>query len=108
MKTFVYIAAPYTRPDPIINTQLAVSVADELLARGYVPIVPHLTMLWHLISPRPIEEWYAYDIDVMSRCDAVLRLPGESVGATAEVDAANLLGIPVFFTIDELASAFPQ
>lgn len=58
MKPLIYIAGPYTCPDPVLNTRKAVAVAESVLALGGAPVVPHLTMLWHLISPKPVEEWY--------------------------------------------------
>lgn len=61
-----------------------------------VPLVPHLTLVWHLVVPRPIEFWYAYDLKLLGRCDAVLRLPGDSTGADAEELRARELGLPIF------------
>lgn len=103
MKPLIYLAAPYTNPDPVMNTRTAIRVATLLVDDGRcTPIVPHLTMFWHLVAPRPIEYWYAYDLEVMARCDYVLRLAGESTGADAEVKEAHRLGIPVVYDIDEL------
>ena len=91
----IYVAGPYSVPDPVANTYRIVKIADELLAAGFVPIVPHLSLAWHLISPKPYETWIAYDRQLLLRCDAVLRVPGQSTGATAEVEFAAELGIPV-------------
>lgn len=96
VKPLVYVAGPYTRPDPITNTQAAVDVAEAVHAAGGVPLVPHLTMLWHLISPHDLDFWYAYDLEVMRRCDAVYRIPGDSTGADAEIADANERGQLVF------------
>ena len=102
-KPMVYLAAPYTNPDPIVNTRNTIEVATRLVEDGRVtPIVPHLSLLWHLVTPRPIEFWYAYDLEVMARCDFVVRLAGASTGADAEIKEAERLGIPVFYDVDEL------
>lgn len=94
---WVYIAGPYTNPDPIIGTRNAVLVADEVESWGMVPIVPHLSMLWHLISPHEdIDFWYHYDMRLLKKCDALLRLPGASTGADAEVERAEFWHKPVF------------
>lgn len=61
-----------------------------------LPLVPHLTLLWHAVEPRPPEYWYAYDLHLLRRCDAVLRLPGASRGADVETAEAASLGIPGF------------
>lgn len=103
MKPMVYLAAPYTNPDPIVNTHETIKVATLLVEDGRVtPIVPHLSLLWHLVTPRPIEFWYAYDLEVIARCDFVLRLAGISTGADAEVKEAERLGIAVFYDVHEL------
>lgn len=57
-------------------------------------------MLWHVICPRPEQYWLDYDIEWLKRCDALVRLPGESAGSDAEVAIARDLNIPVFFGVD--------
>lgn len=97
MKPLVFISGPYTHPDPITNTRHAIVTGSQLYHRGHVvPFIPHLTMLWHLVTPQPVEYWYELDLHHLERCDAVLRLPGESTGADREVTHAHELGIPVF------------
>lgn len=90
----LYLAGPYTRPDPIINTHAALQVATILFERKlYVPHIPHLTLLWHMVTPRPIAFWYDLDEHHLMRCEAFVRLPGESTGADLEAEAANRLGL---------------
>lgn len=98
----VYIAGPYSRPDPCENTHKAVAAANEVWDAGLIPVVPHLTHFWHTMTPKPYEQWLAYDLEIMRRCDAVLRIPGESSGADAEVAEADRLGIPVFLSMEGL------
>lgn len=103
MKPLVYVAAPYTRPDPCENVHRIVKLGTRLVEEGVVtPILPHLTMLWHTIDPHPVDFWYAYDLEVMRRCDAVLRLSGESTGADAEVKEALEIELPVSHSISSL------
>lgn len=80
----VYIAGPYTLGDTALNVRRAILAADEVWAAGFLPYVPHLDHLWHLVSPKPISTWYAMDIGWLRVCDAVLRLQGESEGADIE------------------------
>lgn len=96
-KPLIYIAGPYTKPDPIENTRNAVRIA-ELIERSddCAVVIPHLTMLWHLISPANIEKWYERDMHLLERCDALMRLPGESYGADKEVAFAVSHNIPTF------------
>jgi nucleoside 2-deoxyribosyltransferase len=102
-RPLVYLAAPYTHPDPVANTHAVIALASELVDEGLVtPLVPHLTLLWHLAAPRPLDFWYAYDVAMLHRCDALFRMEGASSGADREVDFATTHGIPVFTSREEL------
>lgn len=98
----VYIAGPYTQGDPVLNVRAAIQAAEEVLAAGHSPYVPHLTMLWHLVAPHPVADWYAHDLDWLAVCDVVLRLDGESAGADAEEQAAREARIPVVYKVAAL------
>jgi hypothetical protein len=98
----VYLAGPYSRPDCVENTHNTIKAADRLWAAGLVPYVPHLSLAYHLVSPKPYADWLAYDLHWVAACDALLRLPGESAGADGEVRHAEELGIPVFLDESEL------
>ena len=95
----VYVAGPYTKPDPVQNTHRMIRIADALLDLGVVPIVPHLTMFWHLLCPRPYGDWLEYDLRILARCDAMLRVPGESAGGEQETDEADRLGLTVLYPL---------
>lgn len=96
MRLLLYVAAPYTRPDPVWNTSRAIRCATAIYDDGYwVPIVPHLSLVWHLIEPRPIEHWYDYDLCILAHCQALVRLPGESTGADRETAWANQHGLRI-------------
>lgn len=87
----LYLAGPYTRPDPVVNTNAVCRVATLLFeTTNWVPFVPHITLMWHAITPRPIDFWYELDIHHMLRCDAIVRLPGDSSGADNELREAQL------------------
>lgn len=92
----VYIASPYTLPEPIANTRRAIDAFNVLADAGYTPFVPHLTLLCQLVEPREPEWWYAHDLELLARCDILLRLPGESWGADQEVEFCRENGILVF------------
>lgn len=98
----VYIAAPYTHPDPIVNTRNAILAGEEVSNRGHIPYIPHLNLLWHMVAPHEPSFWYAYDLCWLPLCDALLRLPGASEGADREVEQAKALGMPVYYSIEEL------
>jgi hypothetical protein len=97
----VYVAGPYRKPDPCANTRAAVDAADYLLSfRGLpfeiVPFVPHLSHLWHTMSPKPDQFWLDYDLHWLRHCDCVLRLPGESSGADKEEQVALGMALRIF------------
>lgn len=73
----------------------SLSIADAILDAGSIPVVPHLTLLWRLISPKPYQRWLEYDQHLLARCDVVLRVPGDSQGATRETEFAEEFDIPV-------------
>src|ERR1051326_7805964 len=73
----VYVAGPYSA-DPVLGTREAIHAADRLLTMGHSPYVPHLSLFWHLVCPRPYEDWLTLALAWVERCDCVLRLPRPS------------------------------
>lgn len=101
-RIIVYISAPYTRGDISRNIRNACLAGNEILKMGAIPLVPHLSHLWHIISPKSYEEWMEIDLALLPRTDGVLRLPGKSEGADREVILAKKLGIPIYYSIQEI------
>lgn len=102
MKKWVYIASPYTRGDVAMNVRDSFIAADELLQHGYIPFPPLFSHFWHFLSPKSYETWLRLDLEFLSRCDYLLRLPGESKGADTEVTWAKMNGKLVFTSIVDL------
>ena len=99
----VYIASAYTKGDVAVNVHNVIKVADLLVEMGHTPFIPHLTHFWHLVSPKEVEFWYGYDNSFLDHwAEAVLRLPNESKGADNEVSRATKLGIPIYYSLEEL------
>lgn len=101
-RTRVYVAGPLSRGDRLANVEAACVAGRELIERGYAPLVPHLS---HHIDPVDAlghTMWLDVDMAWVAVADAVLRLPGESMGADQEVTFAWRHGIPVFFDMAEL------
>ena len=99
----IYIAGPYTKGDQMQNVRTAIDAAEALVVKGHTPFIPHLSAFWHLVAPHPVEFWYAYDLEWLAVCDAVLRLPGDSVGADAEVEVALRTSKPVFMALADVS-----
>jgi hypothetical protein len=67
---------------------------------GFAVINPMLTML-HPDGPNiPWQTWINGDLEIVARCDMVLRLPGESKGADIETAHAIENDIPVMWIPD--------
>lgn len=101
VKPLIYIAGPYSHPDPVANTHAAVR-HGLMLRESYdvAVIIPHLSLVAQLVGPRNDEFWYNLDLDVLAHCDGLVRIPGASRGADREVIVADELGIPVFHISD--------
>ncbi len=107
-KLRVYVAGPISKGDLGGNLQMALDAANELMRCGFYPYVPHLSILWGLVDPpdgasmTEARGWLPYNFGWLEVCDALLRLPGASMGASDEVHFANSHGIPVFYGIAAL------
>ncbi len=94
---FVYVAGPLSKPSELDNIHTAVRWGDKVMEAGLIPLIPHLDALWHMISPKSYETWIAWCLAWVTRCDAVLRVPGASTGADREVACAQEHNMPVFY-----------
>jgi hypothetical protein len=105
-KIKVYIAGPLTSSGRVTeNVHQAAMIADELLGLGFAVYVPHWNVVQDTAFPRDYNFWLAHDLEWLAVCDVLLRLPGDSPGADAEVQRARELGKHVYFDIDELIEA---
>ena len=111
----IYVAGPYTPSHGDLhdaarvahkNTLRAIRVGIEIIERGHIPFIPHLTHFIHLETkkPLPAEFYYNYDKIWLKCCDALLYL-GPSEGADREKQLAKTLGLRIFHSIDEIPLA---
>lgn len=98
----VYVASPYTIGDKEKNVNRQIDVGDKLMDLGFCPVLPLFAHFHHIRHPRSYEDWIAIDLVKLSRCDILLRLSGESKGATIEEKHAGKEDIPVVYSIEEL------
>ena len=102
----VYISGPITAGNRNKNFAQAADAQKALMLAGFAPMNPMATMTlpfaWDADVPHHV--WMECDFPWVEVAHAVLRLPGYSVGADAEVQHAMQHGIPVFFGLDQLAA----
>jgi len=99
----VYVASPFSEGDRQGNVERQNAMANVLLNEGYLPFSPLIMGdAMEQMQPRMWEEWMEACYGWLSRCDALLRLEGESVGADLEMKEAARLGIPIVFNVAEL------
>ena len=97
IKLAIYLCGPYTKPDPVENTRNAILLGQRLRDEfGVITLTPHFLLAEHLISPRPYDYWLSVGVDMLSRCDALFRIEGESLGADLEEQYAKKMNMPVF------------
>lgn len=101
-RPLIYVAGYYSA-NPAHGLQSAVCAAEELLNVGWLPLVPHVSFMWDAVSPHIPDFWYAYDLGLLMRCDAMYvcggPLTNESHGVKEEIRFATQYGIPIFYDV---------
>ena len=112
----ILIAGPYRsgtndEPDKLAaNLAKLEQAAWPLFEAGHLPMIGEWVALpvlrgaggTSVADPIASEIMYPTAERLLERCDAVLRLPGESKGADQDVAIARQRGIPVFFGLSEV------
>jgi len=101
MRPLVYIACPY-KIDKKLGVATSIELVHSILTMNMVPVAPLLFHFADLIHPRPEDEWYRADLDLLARCDVLYRVAGISEGVEREVAFAELRGIPVVESLSAL------
>jgi len=102
----VYVSGPITKGDRRANFKQAADAQKALMAAGFAVLNPMLSMRLPGVFAIPHDTWIANDLPWVALADAVLRLPGESLGADIECEHALIHGVPIFHGIDELKRFF--
>ena len=115
----ILIAGPYrsgTNDDPLLmkkNLERLESVALPLFRKGHVPMIGEWVALPLLDlagskkpGDGPYEEiLYPVAARLLTKCDAVLRLSGESKGADEDVRIARERGLEIYYRLEDVPSA---
>ena len=104
----VYVAGPYSADDVIgvfTNMRRGMRLAYLVLQAGFAPFVPWFDYQFSLMGPVSLERYYQYSMPWLEASDAVIVQElgaAKSKGTQAEIARATELGIPVFYSLDEL------
>lgn len=93
-RPLVYIAGPITG-DPWGCVRRAVRWSSICQNNGCDAYLPQLSVLQEMIEPQLYEYWINLGLNMLSRCDGLIRLSGDSPGADREVEYAKELGLPI-------------
>ena len=117
----ILIAGPYRSGTNDVPEQMAANLhaleryALPLYRAGHLPMIGEWVALLIIRAAGsgrvgdPVYQEYLYPVAsrLLERCDAVLRIPGESKGADQDVAIARERGLPVFFTLEEVPAIDP-
>ncbi|MFN8376939.1 MAG: DUF4406 domain-containing protein [Anaerolineae bacterium] len=112
----ILIAGPYrsgTGDDPdkmAANLRRLEQASYPIFQAGHVPMIGEWVALpiWNVAGGSKVGDALYDEIlhptagRLIERCDAILRLEGESKGADNDVKLAKERGIPVYYSIDEI------
>ena len=101
----VYISGPITKGNREDNYDQADEMNRQLIEAGFAPLNPMFSMFSRYAFEIKHSDWMEVDLSWIECADAVIRLPGESVGADMETSHADKLGIPVFKSLEDLKKA---
>jgi hypothetical protein len=118
----VLIAGPYRSgtndaPERMAeNLRRLEQYALPLYAAGHIPVIgewlalPIIRSAGSVCVGDPVYQEYLYPVAnrLLQRCDAVLRIPGESKGADQDVEIARQRGMPVFFRLEDVPVALER
>ena len=112
----ILIAGPYrsgTNNDPVLMEQNLRKLEDAALPifrAGPIPVIGEWLAMPLLKAARsrstqgPVYEDILYPVAarIIRKCDAILRLEGASKGADEDVLLAKVLGIPVYYHLEDV------
>jgi len=112
----ILVAGPYrsgTNDDPELMQQNLDRLNDSALAlfrAGHIPLIGEwlaLPLLKAAGSVKPGDEIYqeiSYPIAhrLITKCDAILRIEGESKGADQDIKVAVALGLPIHYRLEDI------
>jgi hypothetical protein len=104
----IYIAGPlsaHTEAQREANCTRAIRAGIDVYHAGGVPFIPHLNHWAGKVAAEDgaeliWQDFMEWDIPILRRCDALIRLPGESKGASVELLVAREFGLACMVVTD--------
>ena len=108
----IYVAGPYTPTRVSLhdaawlahkNTIRAIRIGIQIIRKGHVPFIPHLTHYIHLETDSPLSASFyrRYDLTWLRYCNALFFI-GSSIGASKERKWAKEHGLRIFLKLSEI------
>jgi hypothetical protein len=107
----IYVAGSYSADNVttvLDNMRNGMRASVEVLLAGFSPFCPWLDYHFQLMlrdgETLTVEDYYNYSMAWLEVSDAILVLPNhhQSKGTLAEIARAKELGIPIFYSLEEL------
>jgi hypothetical protein len=108
----IYVAGPYSADnvmDVLRNIGRGQQMCSDLFIMGFAPFCPWHDRTYVIDNPQvdfTVDQFYQYGLCWLEVCDAVYVIPDSenSKGVAMEIEHAQKLGIPVFYSLIELQS----
>ena len=115
----ILIAGPYrsgTNNDPNLikmNMERLESVSLPIFRKGHIPMIGEWVAnpLIELAGSKEVGDAIFHEIQypvahrLLTKCDAILRIAGESKGADQDIKIAKELGLKVYYDLNEIPNA---
>jgi hypothetical protein len=108
----IYVAGAYTPTDCTLhdaiaissrNVEKAIEVGIELIRKGHVVYVPHLSHYIHMNRNCPLDvKWYEFDNSFIEHWANALYFVSSSKGADAELELAKKKGLKIFYKLEDV------
>ena len=104
----IYIAGSFRAETPWLieqNIRAAETIGLEVARMGMAPLIPHSMYRFFQLS-MPDAFWESSTMEMMRAADALMVRRGwqGSIGTMSEIAEAKRIGLPIFYSLEELRS----
>lgn len=113
-KEMIYIAGPYSSPDPQIveeNVKKAIGIGLAIFKKGHIPFIPHLNYLADIYAkeqgiPMTYDDFMNWDDPFRAMCDSLYYID-MSYGTDIEREKSWDEGKRIYYSLDEIQTFTP-